>query len=56
MPQQDTLDMELTGRENIIIYGRYFGLPRGDLGRRADQLIDFVQLGERDDKVESKTN
>src|SRR5438309_3801168 len=53
VPQQDTLDMELTVRENIIIYGRYFGLPRGDLGRRADELIDFVQLKERaDSKVE----
>ena len=53
VPQQDTLDMELTVRENIIIYGRYFGLPRADLGRRADELIDFVQLNERaNDKVE----
>jgi lipooligosaccharide transport system ATP-binding protein len=53
VPQQDTLDMELTVRENIIIYGRYFGLPRGDLGRRADELIDFVQLNERaNDRVE----
>src|SRR5437016_9154070 len=53
VPQQDTLDMELTVRENIIIYGRYFGLPRGDLGRRADELIDFVQLSERaDSRVE----
>jgi lipooligosaccharide transport system ATP-binding protein len=53
VPQQDTLDMELTVRENIIIYGRYFGLPRGDLGKRADELIDFVQLNERaNDKVE----
>src|SRR2546429_3770902 len=53
VPQQDTLDMELTVRENIIIYGRYFGLPRGDLGRRADELIDFVQLNERaDSRVE----
>ncbi len=53
VPQQDTLDMDLTVRENIIIYGRYFGLPRSDLGRRADELIDFVQLGERaNDKVE----
>jgi len=53
VPQQDTLDLELTVRENIIIYGRYFGLPRSDLGRRADELIDFVQLGERaNDKVE----
>src|SRR5437867_1156963 len=53
VPQQDTLDMELSVRENIIIYGRYFGLPRADLGRRADELIDFVQLNERaNDKVE----
>jgi lipooligosaccharide transport system ATP-binding protein len=53
VPQQDTLDMELTVRENIIIYGRYFGLPRADLGRRADELIDFVQLNDRaHDKVE----
>jgi lipooligosaccharide transport system ATP-binding protein len=52
-PQQDTLDMELTVRENIIIYGRYFGLPRSELGRRADELIEFVQLTERaNDKVE----
>jgi len=49
VPQQDTLDMELTVRENIIIYGRYFGLPRADLGRRADELIDFVQLNEREE-------
>ena len=53
VPQQDTLDMELTVRENIIIYGRYFGLPRAGLGPRADELIDFVQLNERaNDKVE----
>src|SRR5256884_4228890 len=52
-PQQDTLDTELTVRENIIIYGRYFGLPRSELGRRADELIEFVQLTERaNDKVE----
>jgi lipooligosaccharide transport system ATP-binding protein len=53
VPQQDTLDMELTVRENILIYGRYFGLPRSDLRKRADELLDFVQLTERaDDKVE----
>jgi lipooligosaccharide transport system ATP-binding protein len=47
VPQQDTLDMELTVRENIVIYGRYFGLPRSELGRRADELLEFVQLAER---------
>jgi lipooligosaccharide transport system ATP-binding protein len=53
VPQLDTLDMELTVRENIVIYGRYFGLPRRELGRRADELLEFVQLAERaNDKVE----
>jgi lipooligosaccharide transport system ATP-binding protein len=53
VPQLDTLDMELTVRENIIIYGRYFGIPRRALGERADELLDFVQLTERaSDKVE----
>jgi lipooligosaccharide transport system ATP-binding protein len=53
VPQEDTLDLELTLRENILIYGRYFGLPRKDLRQRADELLEFVQLNERaDDKVE----
>jgi len=53
VPQQDTLDFELTVRENIIIYGRYFGLPRRELRERAKELLDFVQLSERaDDRVE----
>ena len=53
VPQLDTLDMELTVRENIVIYGRYFGLPRRQLGKRADELLEFVELTERaNDKVE----
>jgi lipooligosaccharide transport system ATP-binding protein len=47
VPQQDTLDTELTVRENLVIYGRYFDLPRREAGRRADELLDFVQLSER---------
>jgi lipooligosaccharide transport system ATP-binding protein len=53
VPQLDTLDMELTVRENIVIYGRYFGIPRRQLGPRADELLEFVQLTERaNDRVE----
>lgn len=53
VPQQDTLDLELTVRENLIVYGRYFGLPRSVLRSRADELLDFVQLADRaNDKVE----
>jgi len=53
VPQLDTLDMELTVRENVLIYGRYFGLPRKQLHPRVAELLEFVQLTERaDDKVE----
>jgi lipooligosaccharide transport system ATP-binding protein len=53
VPQRDTLDEELTTRENLIIYGRYFGLPRKESARRADELLDFAQLSERaNDQVE----
>src|SRR5215470_14010482 len=44
VPQQDTLDTELTVRENLVIYGRYFGLSYAECGRRADELLEFAQL------------
>jgi lipooligosaccharide transport system ATP-binding protein len=53
VPQADTLDNELTVRENLVIYGRYFGLSRSDVRAKADELLEFVQLAERgDSKVE----
>jgi lipooligosaccharide transport system ATP-binding protein len=52
-PQQDSLDPELTVRENLTVYARYFGIPRKLARERAAELIEFVQLTERaDDKVE----
>jgi lipooligosaccharide transport system ATP-binding protein len=53
VPQEDTLDVELTVRENLLIYGRYFGLPRAVIAERSARLLDFVQLAERaDDQVD----
>jgi lipooligosaccharide transport system ATP-binding protein len=53
VPQQDTLDTELSVRDNLVIYGRYFGLTRAEAGRRAGDLLEFAQLAERaNDKVE----
>jgi lipooligosaccharide transport system ATP-binding protein len=53
VPQEDTLDVELTVRENLIIYGRYFGLPRPVIAERTQRLLEFVQLSDRaDDQVE----
>ncbi len=53
VPQRDTLDEELTVRENLLVYGRYFGLPRATVHERATELVEFAQLADRaDSKVE----
>ena len=46
-PQLDTLDMEISVRENLTVYGRYFGLSRAECASRADELLSFVQLTEK---------
>ena len=53
VPQEDTLDLELTVLDNLMVYGRYFDLPRRVIRERAEQLLDFTQLSERaHDKVD----
>ena len=47
VPQEDSLDTELTVEENLMIYGRYFDLPRREVSRRIDELLSFAQLTER---------
>ncbi|PPF57986.1 ABC transporter [Clavibacter michiganensis] len=47
VPQADNLDMELKARDNLIVYGRYFGLPRKQVAARADELLEFAQLSDR---------
>ncbi len=50
VPQTDNLDVELTVAENLLVYGRYFGLPRAVLKERTAELLDFVQLADRADQ------
>jgi lipooligosaccharide transport system ATP-binding protein len=53
VPQLDNLDAELSVRQNLQIYGRYFGLPRALVRAKAAELLEFVQLTERaDDPVD----
>ncbi|MCL4122429.1 UNVERIFIED_CONTAM: hypothetical protein GTU68_003625, partial [Idotea baltica] len=53
VPQEDILDVDLTARENLMIYQRYFGVPWKQTRAKADQLLEFMQLGDRgDSKVE----
>ncbi len=47
VPQEDNLDNELPVEENLLIYGRYFDLPRRELRPRIDELLGFAQLTER---------
>ncbi len=49
VPQEDNLDTELTVWDNLMIYGRYFDLPRAEIRRRATELLEFVQLADRRD-------
>nr|WP_026940340.1 ABC transporter ATP-binding protein [Humibacter albus] len=51
VPQADNLDEELRVRENLMVYGRYFGLPMSYVRRKADDLLAFAQL---QDKAKSK--
>ena len=53
VPQIDNLDAELTVRENLLMYARYFDIASDVARRRADELLEFVQLAERaKDQVE----
>jgi lipooligosaccharide transport system ATP-binding protein len=47
VPQQDNLDTEITVRENLLMYARYFDIARDIAQRRADELLDFVELADR---------
>ena len=50
-PQEDTLDLEISVRDNLYVYGRYFGLPRKVVRERVDELLEFVQLTEKADAM-----
>ena len=47
VPQENNLDDELEVRENLLIYGRYYDLPKKTVLQRADELLDFVQLSDK---------
>jgi lipooligosaccharide transport system ATP-binding protein len=54
VPQDNALDTFLTVRDNLRIYGRYFGLSRRTVRERSEELLEFLQLTERaDDRVDA---
>jgi len=47
--QDNNLDPDLTVIKNLLVYGRYFGIPRERRLERAEELLEFVQLDEKRD-------
>ncbi len=49
VPQFDNLDPDFTVRENLAIFGRYFGLPRSAVAARVPYLLDYAGLADKAD-------
>ena len=49
MPQDDNLDLELSVFKNLIVYARYFDIPRREATVLARDLLEFVELSEKAD-------
>jgi lipooligosaccharide transport system ATP-binding protein len=47
--QMDTLDPDFTAAENLLVFGRYFGLPDRVIRERIPALLDFAALGHKGD-------
>jgi lipooligosaccharide transport system ATP-binding protein len=49
VPQFDNLDPDFTAAENLLVYGRYFGMRSRDIAARVPALLDFAGLAGRGD-------
>jgi lipooligosaccharide transport system ATP-binding protein len=47
MPQEDNLDPDLSVYENLLVYARYFDIPKRKAGPLADELLEYVELQDR---------
>lgn len=46
-PQEDNLDPDFSVLQNLLVYARYFNIPRTEALKRAEELLKFAQLEER---------
>lgn len=51
VPQENNLDMDFTVYENLLVFSRYFDIPRGEAERRATELLEFVHLEDKRDTM-----
>ncbi|WP_048180426.1 ABC transporter ATP-binding protein [Methanoculleus sediminis] len=54
VPQENNLDPDFSAYRNLLVYARYFGIPRREAERRADELLAFMQLDEKRDVLIDK--
>ncbi|WP_407283045.1 ABC transporter ATP-binding protein [Methanolobus sp. WCC1] len=49
VPQENNLDEDFTVYENLLVYSRYFDIPKDEAEKRVEELLDFVHLQEKRD-------
>lgn len=49
VPQMDNLDPDFTVTENLMVYGRYFGMKDGEIEARLPELLEFANLTHKKD-------
>lgn len=49
VPQENNLDPDLNVRENLMVYSRYFRIPKSEAENRSDELLSFIKLTEKAD-------
>ncbi|MCD6041450.1 MAG: Daunorubicin/doxorubicin resistance ATP-binding protein DrrA, partial [Burkholderiales bacterium] len=49
VPQFDNLDPDFTVQENLVVYGRYFGIAKDEMQKRIPALLEFAGLAGRGD-------
>jgi lipooligosaccharide transport system ATP-binding protein len=49
VPQFDNLDPDFTASENLLVFGRYFGIPDAEIKERIPQLLEFASLASKAD-------
>ena len=47
VPQENNLDMDMTARENLVVFGRFFDLKGRELQERVDRMLAYVSLSEK---------
>jgi len=50
-PQEDNLDPDFTVFHNLMVYARYFDIPKAEAKRRSEKLLEFVRLEEKRDVI-----